>query len=508
MVQAKDRLKDSGAPCLADVFPTGEDLGNSCALIDARNAGKSPMPSLSTPWIAALAMLTLALFVPGVLNDGDTFLHITAGEWMISHRAVLHADPFSYTFSGSPWVAHEWLSEVVLSLAYRFGGWTGVVVLTALTVGLTFFMLAHHLRRWLPAGVSLLVLLLAGSCIVPSLLARPHILALPLFEVWVAGLFIARSAGRTPSLFLLPIMAIWANAHGGFILGLMLIPPLALEAMLAEPAMWRGVLLRWGGFFLAATMAALVTPHGLTGLLFPFHLMGVPELAMVGEWQPTNFSTLQPLELILAVGLYIALSRGANLPLIRLLMLVGLLHMALQHTRHIQLIGIILPLLIAQPLSAVLLPLKLGDSAQWWRPFGLATMVVLLMLRSVYHVARVDSATAPISGLEHVPTAWLAEPVFNDYAFGGYLMFAHVRPFIDSRVEVYGSAFLRQYAAMTQPNGAALKAVFQTYGIHWTMLSPANPAVALLDTLPNWCRFYTDAIAVIHTQNCPGQTSS
>ena len=80
-------------------------------------------------------MLALVLFVPGVLNDGDTFWHIKAGEWIIGQGAVPHTDPFSYTKAGAPWVAHEWLAEVALALAFRAGGWGGVVLAAAAEIG-------------------------------------------------------------------------------------------------------------------------------------------------------------------------------------------------------------------------------------------------------------------------------------------------------------------------------------------------------------------------------------
>ncbi|MGO9485679.1 MAG: hypothetical protein ACLPX9_14000, partial [Rhodomicrobium sp.] len=78
-------------------------------------------------WIpAALAGYILCLFDTRILRDGDTYMHIVAGDWILQHRAVPSTDPFSYTFAGAPWVAHEWLSELVMAAAYRLGGWSGV----------------------------------------------------------------------------------------------------------------------------------------------------------------------------------------------------------------------------------------------------------------------------------------------------------------------------------------------------------------------------------------------
>ncbi len=581
------------------------------------------MPANSAAWLGGVAMLALVLFSAGVLGDGDTFSHIAAGGWMIDHRAVLRSDPFSFSKQGAPWVAHEWLAEVVMAAAFRGAGWSGVVVLTALAAGAAFFQLGRHLSRWLPAGAAMLLMVMAAACVTPGMLARPHILALPAFEAWVAGLFVARSRGRAPSWWLVPLMCLWANLHGGFMIGLALAVPLAVEAALAEPARWRLVAVQWGGFLVAATFAALLTPHGVSGLLLPFRMAGMTELSGVSEWRPADFGSLGALELLIVVGLYMGLGRGARLAPLRLLILLGLLHLALQHARHLALVGIIVPLMVAEPLGAALAAgrvqegahegegvpgvrapraggapgngdalgvgreasvraLRVGGSpgigdalevgsapgvraprfgglpgigdapgiereagvggalrfgglpkdgsapgpdggpgmsgaaagcgargaatrrdagrARAVMAAGVVAVVALVAVRLGRPVVRVNGPTAPLSALAHVPAALRARPVLNDYAFGGYLIFAGVRPFIDARAELYGPVFLRRYAAVIRPDRQALDGVLGEYGIGWTMLSPGNPAVQLMDGKAGWCRVYADAVAVVHAQ--------
>ena len=112
---------------------------------------------------------------------------------MLSHGRVLHTDIFSYTHAGQPWVAHEWLSEVLMALAYRAGGWGGVLVLFALVTALTAGLLAQKLSRWLNPLSLALVLALAFWVASPSLLTRPHVLALPIFVTWMGELLDARA---------------------------------------------------------------------------------------------------------------------------------------------------------------------------------------------------------------------------------------------------------------------------------------------------------------------------
>ncbi len=468
-----------------------------------RFQGHLSVPSIFSAWVAGLAMLALVLFTPGVLNDGDSFSHVAAGNWMLAHHAVLRSDPFSFSRPGAPWVAHEWLAEILMAAIFRVSGWSGLVAMTAIAASATMFQLGRHLARWLPAAPTLIILLLAAACITPEMLARPHILALPVFEAWAAALFIARSEGRAPHWRLLPLMCLWANLHGGFIIGLVLLAALGLEAVVEQPARWRHAATGWGGFLAAALGASLLTPYGLDGLLQPFTLAAMPELSHVGEWQPTDFSTLQPLELLLIIGLYLGLGKGARLAPVRLLVVLGLLHMALQHTRHLLLIGIILPLLVAQPLGAVLSTPRIGRWRTGRLAFAIGAVACLLVaVRLLVPIRLGNDATAPVAALARVPQALRGEPVLNDYAFGGYLIFQGVRPFIDARAEMYGPAFLGQYAAIIRPDMGALKTVLQDYGIRWTILSPTNPAVQLMDVLPGWCRLYADSVAVVHVTEC------
>ncbi len=446
-------------------------------------------------------MLALVLFNPAVLNDGDTFSHLAAGGWMIAHGAVLHTDPFSATRAGAPWVAHEWLSEVLMAAAFRAAGWSGVVVLTACAAAAAFFQLGRHLCRLMPVGAVLVVLVLAASCVTPGMLARPHILALPAFEAWVAGLVIARAEGRAPAWRLLGVMVLWANLHGGFIIGLALVVPLAAEAVLAESEARRAAAaMRWAAFLGAACVACLLTPHGLDGLLLPFRMAGMAQLSSVSEWQPASFATLQPLELLIVIGLYLGLGRGARLPLLRLLVVLGLLHLALEHARHLALVGIIVPLVVAAPFGEAL-PVAAAPRARPWLPISGAVLASLLVtMRLALPITRTDGPTSPMSALAQVPATMRAQPVLNDYAFGGYLIFEGVHPFIDARAELYGQEFMHRYAEITRPDAAALAAALHAGGVEWTMLAPGNAAVELLDESSAWCRLYADDFAVVHVR--------
>jgi hypothetical protein len=44
--------------------------------------------------------------------DPDLWWHLRTGQWIMETGHIPRSDPFSFTRAGSPWVSHEWLSEV------------------------------------------------------------------------------------------------------------------------------------------------------------------------------------------------------------------------------------------------------------------------------------------------------------------------------------------------------------------------------------------------------------
>ncbi|HVP98053.1 MAG TPA: hypothetical protein VMS87_02155, partial [Roseiarcus sp.] len=138
--------------------------------------------------LGAAFLFALAAFAPAVLGDGDTWSHIATGEWIFKHGAVPRSDPFSHSIPGAPWIAHEWFSEILLTLAYRFADWSGVALLTACAAGGAALILGLRVSRQLSGGALAATLMLGLGLWTANLLARPHVLALPVTAAWAVGL--------------------------------------------------------------------------------------------------------------------------------------------------------------------------------------------------------------------------------------------------------------------------------------------------------------------------------
>jgi hypothetical protein len=300
---------------------------------------------------------------------------------------------------------------------------------------------------------------------------------------------------------LLPVMVLWVNLHGSFMVGLILPAAFLAEALLDRGADQRAIARRWGGFMLGAWAVALLNPALLGGVLFPLHHLGMASLVHIGEWRPTDFSTPQPLEVIILGALALGLSGRLRLPPVRLLILLGLIHGALAHARHEQLLGIVGALVLAEPIGAAL-----GRSgaaplvARWVLPVGLAAAVLALPIRMALPLSPERTNAAFAAVLRQVPQALRQQPVLNAYGLGGGLIFQGVRPFIDSRADLYGDAFLSRYTRIVAPERAALEQALAEYGIAWTVFRTGDPVVDLLDREPGWRRLLTADGIVIHVR--------
>jgi hypothetical protein len=463
-------------------------------------------PTLMPPLIAGTVFIFI-IFVPRILHDDDTIWHILTGNGILQHWAVPQTDPYSYTKFGERWFAHEWLSEVFMALADRVAGLRGVMFLAALAMGLTAGLLLHHLRRFMAPFAAVIVVILGMACTSPSMLARPHVLAWPVLELWCAGLVIARANKTAPRWWLLPLMALWVNLHGGFIIGLAQSAALGVEAAFEAGAAWYRPALKWGLFTVAAVAATLLNPNGLSGLLFPFQLLQMHELDFIDEWRPTNFAKFQPLELVLLFCVALGLLGRLKVPQFRLLLFLGLIHEALTHVRHNQMLGIVGSLLLAESIgwmAPIADRAKTATASRFvtWQMRGLAACVVVaVVVRLALPLAEQRADYGLNATLEKLPPALRMAPVLNEYAFGARLIGAGIRPFVDSRADLYGDAFLERYFAIINLQKDALPETLANFHIAWTIFSPEAPINLWLDHQPGWHRLLSDSIAVVYARD-------
>lgn len=462
----------------------------------------TPFPVRALPWLMGAGVYALLLTLgPRLLNDPDSYSHIAVGRWILVHAALPTSDPFSFSMHGAPWIPFEWLSEVIYAAVYALAGWAGVVVLAAAAIALALGLLTHFLLRELSPKPALVMVVVAVALLAPHMLARPHVLALPIIVAWAALLVHCMDQRAPPPFWALPLLVLWANLHGSVVLGLGLIGPAVLEALLNEKrSKWPRVLLVWLSFTALAVAACCLTPYGPGSLLMPITTLGLGQaLGYIAEWRPQDFGHFGTFEFLLLAGIF-ALSRGVTLPVVRTLVLLGLLHFALAQVRNADLPAMLAPLYLAAPLARQFGARAADNATGSARGVNLTALCVMIVATGLALVRDVRPAlrNTPEAAVANVDLA-KAGPVLNDYSFGGYLIFAGIPTFIDGRGELYGGEFIARYNRdLSLADLPDFLKLLDYYKFGATLLAPDTPAVALLDRLPDWQRVYSDDVAVVH----------
>ena len=130
------------------------------------------------------------------------------------------------------------------------------------------------------------------------------------------------------------------------------------------------------------------------------------------------------------------------------------------------------------------------------------TLVAGGMLATTYAILRPadapPSVITPAAALDYAISANITGRVFNDYNFGGYLIFRGIPTFIDGRVFPFGKEFVLEYLNADDSN--KLDQLVDKYGVTWTLLRPKSSAVLHFDQSPHWRRVYADDVAVVHVR--------
>ncbi len=464
--------------------------------------------------VAAVAYLFFLTAGEGLLRDSDSFWQIKVGQWIIDHAAMPYTDIYSFTRFGESWISSSWLAQVLYATVYGTSDWSGPVILTSLAIAATAAIFIYLLQRYFDPARSTLIAAMALLLSTHHFLARPHVLALPVMLAFVGGLMAAADRRSYPSLLLLPLMTLWANLHGGFVLGLALIGPIGLEAVWCTPSRQRfSLAVRWAMFGLAAIAASCCTPYGWYSLMGAAKILDLGKLlSLIAEWMPADFSSIGFFEATLLGLIGLAFYSGLVLSVPRVILLLGLIWMALTHVRNIEVFAFVAPLVLAKPIVE---QLGAGDTVD--RPSEetpLSSCITILGALAIgaagwtttttyvahHHFSFIETQTpaAAVDILEQRK----AQRIFNTAPFGGYLISRGIKVFIDGRAELYGEKFVLDYFdAVEARKVESLLHLLEEYRIDTTLLNATSPAAQVMDHIAGWKRLYADDVAVIHVRD-------
>jgi hypothetical protein len=452
---------------------------------------------------AVFAVISVALITAWgkLLNDPDTYWHIEIGNWIVANGRMPSEDLWSHTFSGQPWIAKEWLSQVFLSLAHSVAGWRGATLLSIVAFASSVAGLAYWLQDRIKTRYALCAVAIVFLICGPSLLVRPHVVVLPIMMIWTLGLLTRLERANTPPWWLLGVMVIWANMHAGFTIGFVIAFFVGLEAIANAKEQWLKTGLQWAAFGVLAIGASCVGPYGFGSYLVTLKLFGSTEAtSRIIEWQPLVFDQVGIISLALFALLLLGLSTKPRQNFARIGLVLVLGYMMIEHLRFGLLFALTAIPFATVPIAQIAPRLAIDAKppnarSHWWGP-GLIGLFALVAILAPAPLPASDKS--PNDAFRAAKAAGLSGNVYNSYQFGGFLIYNHVPTYVDGRTDqLFVDGFLEimdKYAEAANPNG--LIAQLDKTRVTWALLEPTAPEIALL-TRAGWKMVHRDKIAVV-----------
>lgn len=275
-----------------------------------RRTGRHSIPGVSLRalwWFLAIALPVLASLIAKI-STVDLAYQLRAGAEILATGRIPTTDAWTFTMMGEPWVDQQWGAQVVLRLVESVGGWVGLAVFRAALVGVIFGATALiAFRRGLDVRTAAIVSLLAFVVTAPALALRPQLLGMVCFVV--ALLLVVERRKHPGRLWLLPLLvAVWANLHGSFFLGPLVVGLAWLEDVHDRRPEARRTL----AVAIVSAIAACLTPTGPLVWVYAAGLSSNPSVtSRVTEWQPTSLRDIPGLLFfasVAAIGVLVARS--------------------------------------------------------------------------------------------------------------------------------------------------------------------------------------------------------
>jgi hypothetical protein len=493
-----------------------------------------------------------------LLSDCDTGWHIRTGEWIVANHRVPAGDIFSFSKTGDPWFAWEWLSDVVFAWLNGHGGLQAVVLFAIFLLALTFALLFKLLRRKSSPFVAIAITMLAAAGSSIHWLARPHLFTLLFLVLFYAALERVRE-GRTrlagiPYLVILPVATIlWTNLHGGFFVGIIMIGAYGGGELLT---------LAFGGagssadsrrlagrralhYFLSALgclAASLVNPytyhlhtHLAMYLRDPFNSQHINEFLSPSFHHPTAIF-FEGMLVLAGLAACRCLSKGSFTEALFLLVWA---HGALLAARNIPIFLIVAALPAAAVIQEGLERLPEWNVAGWLRSvvqrfnrvaaetagtdvisrWHLVSAMGLVLVAAVIYAphppkdfrAEFDPKTYPAAALATLRSDKSAR-IFTHDEWGDYLiwsLYPAQKVFVDGRSDFYGDDFEQKYIDILNVS-EGWETTLAKFGVDTILMPPNTPLAGALKESSRWRKVYDDGIAVVfsHAKKTGGQPPS
>jgi hypothetical protein len=430
-------------------------------------ARTGPSPLFQVVLLVGLYAIPLLVALRPVgepICDPDVWWHLRVGQWVAEHHAVPDHDPFAA--GHRPWIAYSWLYEVLLWGLYSAFGLAGIIIYRTAFALLIIAVLHAVVRRFRPPPLVAVGLTATAAVALAVLFSeRPWLFTIPFTAVTVLAVLDLREGRTTWTVRLLPLVfVVWANTHIQFVYGLFVLA-LACAAAVIDRIRHRDVslaagLLRPLLLTIACTLATLINPYHfrLYGVVYEYATQPGP-FRWITELQALDFRGLSDW-VVLALGGAAAFALGrrsaattgesderrtSRLDTFEALLLIAAAAFTFRSRRDLWFLTLASLVVLARSFgraSAVSVP-----RLRW--PQIAAVVAVLVSLAAATYWLRdlldtrlrqTVAVVFPAQAAEAVRRGGYPGPLFNDFNWGGFLIWAlpDLPVALDGRTNLHG----------------------------------------------------------------------
>lgn len=444
--------------------------------------------------------------------DPDIWWHLRNARYFAATFRFPDIDTYSFTAAGSPWINHEWLSELFYYAAFRGFGLQGIFVLFASALAIlviaVFCLCLGQAKDPLAAAIAAIF---GGLLAMIGFTPRTQHFGWLCFVAIYAILLRFRSVKRAP-LWLIPVLfCVWINCHGSWIIGLA-IYALYVGAGLIQHDIGHLSAAPWSrgerrkliltGF--ASVAVLVVNPFGYRLPLYPFDMAFRQTLnvSFVQEWASVDFNDPHGKLYALVLGAVLALAWIAprRWRIDDALLTAFALYCGLTHVRFLLLSGIVLPPILAPQFGRI-------SSYRPEREHRLLNAALLAVVAAVCvwgfpserALAGEVAGFFPLRAVEFLRAHPQQGHMFNLYQWGGYLEWHLPREetFIDGRADIFEyKGVLKDYGDIAGVNNA--QEILDRYRVTYVLYPTGAPLSYFLSRSSQWERIYADELALIY----------
>lgn len=414
--------------------------------------------------------------------DPDLGWHLVGGRIMLT-SGIPKTDPFSYTMPSYPYINHEWLSDITLSLISNTLGIYGTSIIFGL---LTAFLLCINTQDRGTLGK--IIFLISTSSILPFVSLAPRIFSWFFFSLLIFIVFNQKNWKKF--WYLVPlIILVWTNFHGSFPLGIFTL----LVAVVFRSFKSRKLVFKESFALILSVLFTFINPYGSKIWQFVFSTVIDPKMnSRILEWQPF-YKTVTPISLLLiflfTLAIVIIYRYWQKFPKEYLVFVIFLFVISMSASRHIPFFVVTTSFLLNQAYSFFWIDIKKIKEGQ--NRFlkvltkTLISVFIFLVLEVLYisyynYFYFRESAFYPVGAINYLRTHIPNGEIFSNYNLGGYITWRlpEKKVFVNGAMTVWNRVeapknesnnALNDYYSVLE-NKADYKPIFEKYNIKTVLL--------------------------------------